>query len=233
VTTIARMAPLLGLLALSPQGNAAPDSPMIQVFLGSLQLDDQEAEWEDIDGGSVEVEFPSSLPGGGIEAEYQYGGDAFSWGINPGGSIAWKNSGTRISGGFSGETGGVIRIDLDNSLFLGELHLGGYLRGRLGNRVSIYAAAGPMVMYGTHKVEDEDVVAPASSGNGQIVISSSDESDFAFGLYARAGIDFQLKPGQLLGIGLRYMAAEMDFSSTVGELNLEGPQYVLTYTARY
>lgn len=206
---------------------------MIQVFLGSLQLEDQRANWEDIDDGSVEVEFPSSLPGGGIEAEYRYGGQALSWGINSGGSIAWKNSGTRVSGGFSGDTGGVIRIELDNSLFVGELHLGGYLRGHLGSRVSLYAAAGPMLMYGTHKVEDEEVVTPQDNGDGQIVISSSDESDFALGFYGRAGIDFQLKKDQLLGAGVRYMAAEMDFSDTLGKLDLQGPQFVLTYTARY
>jgi hypothetical protein len=209
------------------------NSPLFQVFLGSLQLDDQSANWEDTDDGSVDVEFPSSLPGGGIEAEYHYGGKFLHWGINPGGSIAWKNSGTRVSGGFSGDTGGVIRIDLDNSLFLGELHLGGYIRGQVGSKIQLYAAAGPMIMYGTHKVEDEEVVTPQSSGDGQIVITDSDESDFAIGFYGRAGIDFKLKPGQLLGLGVRYMSAEMDFSDTLGKIDLQGPQFVLTYTARY
>lgn len=229
-----RQALPLCLLTLSIHCVAADkSSPMIQVFLGSLQLDDQQADWEDIDDGSIEVEFPSSLPGGGIEAEYRYGGDALSWGINSGGSISWKNSGTRVSGGFSGDTGGVIRIELDNSLFLGELHLGGFLRGRLGRVVSVYAAAGPMIMYGTHEVEDEEVVAPQTSDGGQIVITSSDESDFSIGFYGRAGIDFQVKQEQYLGLGLRYMAAEMDFSSTLGKLDLQGPQVILSYTARY
>ena len=106
---------------------AAEEGPVAQVFFGSLQLNDQTADWNEVSDATVEVDF-SSLPSGGIEAEYTYGGGSWRWGINSGGSVAWKNDGTRISGGFSGETGGVIRIELDNSLFLLELHLGGFLR---------------------------------------------------------------------------------------------------------
>lgn len=206
--------------------------PRIQAFLGSLQLDDQIAQWDDIDDEEAVVEFPSSLPSGGIEGEYPYGGgDTWRWGINPGGSIGWKNSDTRISGGFSGETGGVIRFDIDNSLFIGELHLGGFVRAGLTSRLSVYAAAGPMVMYGRHEIEDEDVETPEPTANGQIVITSSDESDFAVGLYGRAGVDYEYRDDQYFGFGIRYMAAEMDFSDTVGKLDLEGPQFVMTYTA--
>ena len=148
--------------------------------------------------------------------------------MNPGGSIAWKNSGTRVSGGFSGDTGGVIRIELDNSLFLGELHLGLFLRANLATNLTIYGAAGPMVMYGRHKVEDEEAV-PSSADD--IELSSSEDSDFAFGGYARAGLDFEFKPGQQVGLGVRYMQTELDFGDTIGELDIEGPQYVITYTA--
>ena len=204
---------------------------MMQAFLGSLKLDDQMGGWDEVSEDEVEVAFPSSLPSGGVEAEYAYGGQALKWGINSGGSIAWKSSDTRISGGFTGDTGGVIRVELDNSLFIGELHLGGFIRGHLGERVSVYAAAGPMIMYGKHKVEDEEVETPEPTADGTVVIASSDESDFAFGFYGRAGIDFQFSRGHFVGLGVRYMAAEMDFEDTVGKLDLEGPQVVLTYTA--
>ncbi len=210
-------------------GEAYP--PRIQAFIGSLQLDDQLARWDEIGDEEAVVEFPSSLPSAGMEGEYPYGGgETWRWGLNPGGSIGWKNSDTRVFGTIGGN-GANIRFDIDNSLFIGELHLGGFIRAGLTRQLSVYAAAGPMVMYGRHEVEDEDIETPELTAGGEIVIPSSDESDFAFGLYGRAGIDFEYRNDQYLGLGVRYMAAEMDFSDTVGKVDLEGPQFVLTYTA--
>ena len=144
-------------LCLSPLSQAEQPvafPPLVQAFFGSLMLDDQSAEWEDLDGNPVDVSFPSALPSGGIEAEYTYlVTDYFKWGLNSGGSIGWKNSDTRVSGTIGGDTGANIRFEFDNSLFLGELHLGGYVRGYMGPNVSLYAAAGPMIMYGQHRVE--------------------------------------------------------------------------------
>mgnify|MGYP001815434070 CR=1 FL=1 len=218
------------LLITSVTHAANEPQPLIQAFLGGLSLDDQQAEWDEVSDDELDVEFPSSLPGGGIEAEYAYGGEALQWGINSGGSIAWKNDDTRFSGGFSGDTGGVIRVEIDNSLFIGELHLGGFLRASLGQAVSVYAAAGPMIMYGKHEVEDDEVVAPTDDGT--VVITNSDDSDFAVGLYGRAGIDFRIGKDQFLGLGVRYMAAELDIEDTVGKVDAEGPQFVNTYSAQ-
>ncbi|MEP5569069.1 MAG: outer membrane beta-barrel protein [Halioglobus sp.] len=204
--------------------------PLVQAFFGSLMLDDQSGDWEDINGEDIDISFPSSLPSGGIEAEYTYYvSDLFKWGINSGGSIGWKNSDTRISGTIGGD-GANIRFELDNSLFLGELHLGGFVRGYIGPNVSLYAAAGPMIMYGQHRVEDEDVVSP--SGEGEITIDDDKASSFALGLYGRTGIDYQYSTGQHVGFSVRYMAAEMDFDDTVGDLDISGPQFVLTYSQR-
>ena len=133
--------------------------------------------------------------------------------------------------GTIGGSGANLRFDIDNSLFIGELHLGGFIRAGLTRQLSVYAAAGPLVMYGRHEVEDDDIENPEVGPAGEIVLKSTDESDFAFGLYGRAGIDFEYSNDQYLGLGVRYMAAEMDFSDTVGKVDLEGPQFVLTYTA--
>ncbi len=222
---------LLGSL-LQPGPALAEESPrpLMQAFFGSLQLDDQVARWDDITGEPVTVEFPSSLPSGGIEAEYRYGGStAIDLGINSGGSIGWKNSDTRISGGFTASTGGFVRFDFDNSLLIGELHLGGFLRAHLGDRISLYAAVGPMVMYGQHEIEDEEIAAPDDE---EAAPDSDSDSAFGFGYYGRAGIDVQYSPGQHLGLGVRYLSAELDFDKTVGGIDIEGPQFVITYSAR-
>jgi opacity protein-like surface antigen len=205
-------------------------APQFQVFLGVLELDDQTGEWKDISDDGVDVDF-SSLPSGGIEGEYIYGRGWIHWGLNPGGSIAWKNDDTNFSGSLTNENGGTLRVDLDNSLFLIELHLGGYVRGRLNEKITTYAAAGPMVMYGSHDVEDESVDGtPQPLNDGTVVISESDSSDINVGYYARAGIDFAISGTQQLGLGIRYLSTELDFDKTVGKIDIKGPQYVLTFT---
>lgn len=203
--------------------------PIVQAFFGGLMLDDQDANWEDLDGNPVEVSFPSAIPSGGVEAEYTYYvTDYLKWGLNSGGSIAWKNSDTRVSGTIGGDTGANIRFEFDNSLFLGELHLGGFIRGYMGPNVSLYASAGPMIMYGQHRVENEDIINPAD--DEEIDYGTDKESSFALGLYGRTGIDYQYSPGRHVGLSVRYMSAEMDFEDTVGKLDVSGPQFVLTYS---
>ena len=207
---------------------AAADEPAnYQVFLGVLDLDDQTGRWDDISDEPVDVDF-SSLPSGGIEAEYIFHRGYVHVGLNPGGSIAWKSDDTRFAGGFTEDTGGVLAVDVDNSLFIAELHLGGYVRGRLHERITAYAAGGPMLAYGYHEVEDEQV----DGRDGDLDLDDTDSDDVNVGFYARAGIDFELADHNLLGFGLRYLSTELDFDRTVGNLDITGPQYVLTYTQR-
>lgn len=205
------------------------EGPLFQVFLGVLELDDQSGDWDEISDDGVDVDF-SSLPSGGIEAEYAYHRGFLHWGLNPGGSIAFKSDDTNFSGGFTEETGGVLAVEIDNSLLLMELHLGAYVRGRLHQRVTAYAAGGPMIMYGSHDVEDESV-EPASAG--EVDLDETDANDINIGYYARAGIDFEIGDNQYMGFGVRLMRTELDFDKTVGEIDIEGPQYVLTFSTQF
>lgn len=89
----------------------------------------------------------------------------------------------------------------------------------------------PMLLYGSHDIENESVEGTPPP-EGAVVIPESNSSDTRLGSYARAGIDFQTDDKQHLGLGIRYMAAELDFSQTIGKLDIEGPQYVLTFTTQ-
>ena len=205
----------------------------IQVFLGVLELDDQTGQWDDLSDDPVDINF-SSLPSGGMEGEYVFAKGWLHVGLNPGGSIAWKNDDTNISGNLNSANGSTLRIDVDNSLLLVELHLGGYARGRLTDRITAYVAGGPMVMYGSHDVKNDNIeeVQPQHTGNRTVVLTESDSSDTNIGYYARAGLDFQINESQHLGFGIRYMSTELDFDKTVGKVDIKGPQYVLTFTTR-
>lgn len=225
------LAPCAALALNTPLAQADPtsDEPRnFQVFFGVFEPDEQTGEWDEIADGPVEIDF-STLPTGGIEGEYVFYEGWVHAGLNPGGSISWKNDDTRFAGGFTPETGGVLAVELDNSLFLFELHLGGFVRGRLSERITTYAAAGPMIMYGYHEVEDE-TVEPIDSDD--LELSETDASDFNVGYYARAGIDFEIDVDQHMGFGIRYTSTEMDFDDTVGKIDIEGPSYVLTFTQR-
>lgn len=60
----------------------------------------------------------------------------------------------------------------------------------------------------------------------------SNSDDVNVGYYARAGIDFEIEPNQHLGLGVRYMSTELDFDETTGNLDIKGPQYVLTLSVQ-
>jgi len=218
----------------SADGVDEEEKPLIQVFLGVLELDDQSGNWDKISDSNVDVDF-SSLPSGGIEAEYVFYRGWAHWGLNPGGSLSWKNDDTEFSGSLTNENGGTLRIELDNSLLLFELHLGGYVRGRLSDRITTYAAAGPMVMYGEHDVKNENVEETPAGATpaGAVDLDNSDSSDVNVGYYARAGVDFEIGGGQHMGLGVRYLSTELDFDKTIGNVDIKGPLYVLTYTAQF
>lgn len=209
-------------------GDTEP-KPLLQVYFGVLELDDQRGQWSNDTQDAVDVNF-SSLPTGGLETEYIFGRGFVHWGLNPGGSISWKNDDTKISGSLTEQTGGALRVELDNSLMLAELHLGAYVRGRLGERVTAYGAAGPMVMYGSLDVNSEHVdPAPV---DGSVDIPDSSSNDINLGYYARAGIDFEIEENQHIGLGIRYLSTELDFDETAGKLDIKGPQYVLTLSVQ-
>jgi opacity protein-like surface antigen len=204
-------------------------APGYQVFLGSLELNDQTGSWDELSDGPVEVEF-NNLPSLGIETEYTFQKGWVHWGLNPGGSLSWKNGDANFSGSLTNGDGLTVNAELDNSILLMEVHLGGYIRGRLHERITTYAAAGPMLMYGEHEVKGE-TLTPATAADASIV-SNTDSSAFGVGYYARAGIDFQIREDQHLGLGFRYLNSELDFDKTIGKIDIEGPQFVLTFSKR-
>lgn len=221
------------LMSLSVNIQAEETLPKVhyQLFLGALKLNDQNINWQEFSDGAGEVDF-TTLPVAGIETEYTFHQGWIHWGINSGGSLAWKNNDTTFSG--SRTRGGVIQNStLDSSMMLAELHLGGYVRGRIKPRITTYAAAGPMLLYGRHETDDQMVFD--EQGN-QIedtqVIASRDSSALNLGYYARAGIDFEVRKNQHLGVGLRYMAGELDFDNTAGNIDIEGPQFVFTFSKK-
>ncbi|MFT4615713.1 MAG: hypothetical protein ACI9NT_002871 [Bacteroidia bacterium] len=226
--TICSLLPIAAIAA--PAGD---ELPLVQGSFGMMILSDQDAQWGDLSDEGVDVDF-SNLPVIGLEAEYVFHEGWIHWGFNPGGSIGWQGDGTNFSGRFSDDSGAEVNIELENSLFVAEIHMGGYIRGRLTDRVTTYAAAGPMLMYAEHTVENEQVErTPDPLPEGAEIIGGADSSAFDIGYYARAGIDFEVRQGEHMGLGFRYLSAELDFDDSIGTIDVEGPQVLFTYSRRY
>ena len=216
------------------QAEAPNDSaPLVQMSFGILELDNQTTNEEGKSQGAVDIDF-SSLPSGGLEVEYAFAKGWVHWGLNPGGSVSWKTDDTRFSGSSTNGSGGTVALEADSSLFLAEIHLGGYVRGRVSDRITTYAAAGPMVMFGSHDVNNESSMSapPQVTPADTVVFEETNSSDINIGYYLRAGIDFSLRQDQHIGFGIRYMSTELDFNKTVGKLDIKGPLYVLTFTTQ-
>ncbi|GAB5450802.1 MAG: hypothetical protein Hals2KO_11300 [Halioglobus sp.] len=232
-TTITAVPVLAGLLLTTSahslaQSHDDTDTGYFQVFLGVLELDSQTGESPDAAISNPEVKF-GSLPSLGIESEHTFYRGWVHAGLNSGGSVAWKNDGTRISAGFTGEDGAVIGVEADNSFLLAEFHLGAYVRGRLQDKITAYAAGGPMLLYGYHEVKDGFI----DGEGGDLDLPADDASDINLGFYARAGIDFEYRANRHMGLGVRYLYSELDFDDTVGKIDIEGVQWVFTFSRRF
>ena len=210
------------------------DKDRVQAFLGVMELKNPTGQIQGGDGEPVDIDFPN-MPTIGIEVETPHGeaDSGLEYGINAGGGVSWRGDNTSFAGTVGG-AGSVVVFRIDNSFTLAEVHLGGYLRAHMGKSADFYMGAGPTIMYGHHKVEDGETEddEPVIS-NGTIVIDTDSSSDITIGFYARAGIEFDLGNQSQWGIGVRYLGGELDFSDTVGKIDIEGTQVLLTYSAWY
>ena len=232
---------LAALLPATGQAIDLMDRPdRVQVFLGVMEIDDEQGELQSGDGEEVEINF-DSLPTIGLEVETPLNEReaALEYGINAGGGISWKGDGTSMRGTVGGQGANVV-FKLDNSFLLAEFHMGGYLRAHLGEKVDVYLGAGPALIYGSHDVDDmEDVDGntldnqPIALEDGTVVFKKDNSSDFILGYYGRIGIEFDVGGSSQMGVGVRYLGGEMDFNDTIGKIDINGVQFLFTYSAWY
>ncbi len=223
------------------QGSAYGDT-RLQAYLGVMELDNQTGELQvNVDGGSagdpVDIDFANLLYLG-IDGETPMNkpNSGFEWGVNAGVSFGWEGGDTEFAGRVN-EGGGTVAFQIDNDMLVIEGHLGPYLRTHIGERVDFYLGAGPAIIYAEVDVDGEngEEATPSSitTPNGTLILGDSSDSDVVVGLYARAGLEFDMGGGRSWGLGMKYLGGEMDFNDTVGEFDLEGLSVMLTYSAWY
>ncbi|MEE4190889.1 MAG: hypothetical protein V2I66_04890 [Halieaceae bacterium] len=215
----------------------------LQAYIGVMELDDQTGELQvDTEGGMagdpVDIDFANLLYFG-VDGETPMNkpNSGFEWGVNAGFSLGWEGGDTEFAGRVN-EGGGTVAFRIDNDMLVMEGHIGPYLRTHFGEKVDFYLGAGPAIIYAEVDVDEEDngeanPNSAITTPNGTIILGDDSDSDVVVGLYARAGLEFDMGGGRSWGLGVKYLGGEMDFNDTVGEFDLEGFSVLLTYSAWY
>ncbi len=112
--------------------------------------------------------------------------------------------------------GGGAVIKISTKMVIVDNGFGLYGSQMLGESFRLYAGTGPLIQFGDGKFEDE--------------LTSNTESGFGVGWYARVGLEYELKPREFLGIGVRGTNSEIDFGGSVGEFDTDALQVFVTYT---
>ena len=183
-----------------------------QALFGYTEIEDDKFVFErSTSDGTVQTDL-GDMPLAGLAGQHTLAGDRVRLGIEGGTLFGWRS---QVSNFFSGD--GTLLVGLDTDLVLTELFFGGFVSAGLGDAVRLWAGAGPQLTWAWADVRTE--------------VSDDTESAFGSGSYWRAGIEFRLKDGSLLGVSLREFDAELDFGGNIGDLGrVDGTQWMITYT---
>ena len=176
-------------------GVGYPDSVTLEP---DIEIDDAELDNLPVIGGGGQLKLAGELVDFGLEAMM---------------SFAFRSD---LEAFAFGGSGGVVALDVD--VFVFDLFGGPYASKLFGDRVRIYAAAGPIMSFVEYTQEDE-------------ATSEDEEGDgFGTGVYSRGGIEFLLPSGTLVGFGVRWSSVDVDLGDDFGDFELEGVQALITVT---
>ena len=164
----------------------------------------------DIDGDDGDLDQLPYIGGGG---QWKLGGDRIDWGLEAMLGLSGRANTTAF---VSGGGGTVIAVDLD--LLIVEFFGGPFFNMFIGEKLRVYAAAGPLFQFADY--DQEGPTINNDSGTG-----------FGFGGYARAGFEYLLPGNAWLGIGVRWSDTTVDLND-LGDLEMDGILGLITLTRR-
>jgi hypothetical protein len=184
----------------------------VQALIGVAEFSDFEFERSDPnDPASTATADLSTMPALGAAGQYALGGRNVEFGLDGGVLFSWNSDSEVVAVG-----GGNAVIVSDRKLLLVDVFLGGYASALLGDRVRLYGAVGPSLMWGDAEYRDE--------------VESDSGSAFGVGYYVRGGAEYRLANRSFLGLGVRWVDTTLDFGGQIGDVDAEGIQAFLTFT---
>jgi hypothetical protein len=186
---------------------------LLQGFFGAFLLDQVELTDDDLSADEVESADLDTMPVIGGGAQIPLGGNEHAQiGVDVGLAIAWRADAAAFAVG-----GGGLTVAVDTSVSLWELYGGAYadtLRGKW----RFYGGIGPSLIYANYRLNSDD----------ETLFSSETGSGFGVGGWVRAGIERVVSESTLVGIGARWLTADIDLSNGLGDLEIEGTQVFVT-----
>lgn len=173
----------------------------------------QGVTFDSADGSPIEIDGDEldNLPVVGGGGQLKLAGEAFDFGLEGMLGISFRSD---LEAFAAGGSGAVVVLDLD--LFVLDFFGGPFLSKRLGDRVRLYAAAGPLIQFLEYSEDGDD---GSTDGDG---------SGYGGGLYGRGGIEFLLPSGSLVGFGVRYSSTDVNLGGELGDYDLESLQLLIT-----
>lgn len=174
--------------------------------------------------GKMNIENTTSDVGGGdfvlnifgADGQKPLGGDTFRYGWETGAFFS-IDSDTRTWAASGGSGGGTVAVAVDVNSVMIDYFLGGYISIEPNKHFRLYAGAGPLGIWARRETEPEE--------SAPDYITSSSESEFGAGLYARAGLDIFFNDQFGIFAGARITETTLTFEDDAGKVDLEGYQY--------
>jgi hypothetical protein len=203
------------------------ESFSIQAIVGVVQFEGDDLKFDETSTIDPTLYAETDLSGmpviGGIWQK-PLRGEKNVLGFEGGILFSWKSDDVSVRG-----AGGRAVVRIDNSIFLLDLSAGLYVHSILANRIRLYAAGGPVLMFVSYDVDFED------EDTSTTVIIREDESvsEFGVGGYVRAGVEIGVIGNGLLGIGVRGVYAKVDLDDVDAELEMKSGSVFATFTVGF
>jgi hypothetical protein len=186
-----------------------PGEVLLQGLVGAKYLSDFS-----VDRGASSVELEEDeyeiLPVIGGGAQLKLAGASLDFGVE--GLLSFAGRGDLEA---FASSGGVAVAAFDVDLLVFEGYGGPFVSWFIGDSLRFHAAGGPLILWAGYDQSDDDIEEDADGAGG--------------GLYARAGLEFLMPSGNLIGFGAKWSEASLDLSDELGDLELGGIEMYVTY----
>jgi hypothetical protein len=214
-----------GLLVTCACGFAVAGERIVQGLVGVTAIDEDELVFKDLpEIDTADADLPTLFTVGVSVQELIWGEpESLQLGFECGVLVSFGGDDRDVYGG---SRSGTVVVNVDNFLLLTDIFAGVTLRKDFAAGPSLYAGAGPLLLFGhisgdfeERKIEDR-------------VGADWDEDDDAFGAggYVRAGVEFRLGDGSTMGIAVRGFTSTIDFDDSLGEVDIQGVQGLISYS---
>jgi len=200
-----------------------------QGLVGAADFDEDKLAFAEPSAGApntVSANDLSTMPYLGVAGQFPLARSESHLGIDASLLVGWRSDDTSFAAG-----NGQARIEIDSDLWLIDVAIGLYAQTILGDRWRLYAAVGPMMLFGEYS-DDTTQADPAATPATETKQSNSD-SAFGIGGYAKLGLEYRLSGDAFMGIAARGIATNLEFDRAVDNGELTGIQGFVTFTRAY